>query len=244
MKKWTSVIIFVLLISPVILSTGCTSRGVASEAAASLIQMNKTAVENIDSQIATLDQQLYDAQEQQLKLEQVLDPAFDWIDYQKSIPRPGKWDVKVLQSGLDQFQNDQYQITALEVVVTRDSTKVTDSSYTIKVREFPSLQITDGDYLRAHLSDTQNLLEQNRQAMVDARDLSGSTMDNVLKYVNDWKIKKASDTTYSVSGPGLGWSDQLTNGTWQFNRDAGTLVPDDNQAEALNNIVLVKLTPQ
>ncbi len=244
MKKWTSVIIFVLLIFPIILSTGCTSRAVASEAAQSLIQMNKTAVENIDSQIATLDQQLYDAQEQQLKLEQVLDPAFEWIDYQKSIPRPGKWDVKVLQSGLDQFQNDQYQITALEVVVTRDSTKVTDSSYTLKVREFPSLQITDGDYLRAHLNDAQNLLEQNRQAMVDARDLSGSSMNNVLKYVNDWKIKKASGTTYSVSGPGLGWSEQLTNGTWQFNRAAGTLVPDDNQAEALNDIILVKLTPQ
>jgi hypothetical protein len=244
MKKWISVFIFILLIFPIMISTGCTSRAVASEAAQSLIQMNQTAVENIDSQIATLDQQLYEAQEQVLKLEQVLDPAFEWIDYQKSIPRAGKWDVKVLQSGLDQFQNDQYQITALEVVVTRDSTQVTDSSYTIKVREFPSMQITDGDYLRAHLNDVQNLLQQNRQVMVDARDLSGSTMSNLLKYVNDWKIKKVSEATYSVSGPGLGWSGQLTTGDWQYNRDTGTMVSDDSQAEALNNIILAKLTPQ
>jgi hypothetical protein len=244
MKKWISVIIFILLIFPLIIATGCSSRAVASEAAQSLILMNQTAVENIDSQIATLDQQLYEAQAQMQKLEQVLDPAFEWIDYQKSIPRAGKWDVKVLQSGLDQFQNDQYQITALEVVVTRDSTQVTDSSYTIKVREFPSTQITDGDYLRAHLNDIQNMLEQNRQTMVDARTLSGSTMSNILKYVNDWKIKKVSDASYSVSGPGLGWSGQLTTGAWQYNRDNGTMVPDDSQAEALNNIILVKLTPQ
>jgi hypothetical protein len=206
--------------------------------------MNKTAVENVDSQITALDQQLYDAQEQLLKLEQVLDPAFKWIDYQKSIPRPGKWGVKVLQSSLDQFKNDKYEITALEVVVTRDSTKVTDSSYTIKVREFPSMQIQDADYLQAHLNDAVNLLEQNRQAMVDTRALSVSTMGNILKYINDWKINKVSDATYSVSGPGLGWTEQLTSGAWQYNQDTGTLVPDDNQADALNNIVLVKLTPQ
>jgi hypothetical protein len=244
MKKWVSIFTFILLTAIVIPSAGCTSRAVASEAAQSLIQMNKAAVENIDSEIATLDRQLYDAQELTLKLEQVLDPALKWVDYQKSVSRPGKWDIKVTQGGLDQLKNDRYQVTALEVIITRDSTKVTDSSYTLKVQEFPTMQIDDANYLQAHLTDSQNLLEQNRKAMADARDLSVSTMSNLLKYVNDWKIERVSGATYSISGPGLGWSEQLTSGTWEYNRDTGTLVPVDKQADALNSIILVKLPPR
>jgi hypothetical protein len=240
MKKWISIFIFVLLTAIVVPLAGCTSRAVASEAAQSLIQMNKAAIGNIDSEITTLDQQLYDTQEQLLKLEQVLDPALKWVDYQKSLSRPGKWDIKVTQGGLDQLKNDRYQVTALEVIITRDSTKVTDSSYTLKVQEFPTMQINDAITLQTHLTDSQNLLEQNRQAMVAARGLSVSTVNNILKYVNDWKIKKVSGATYAVSGPALGWSGQLTTGAWEYNRDTGTLVPSDNQSDALNNIILVK----
>lgn len=244
MKKWTSIFTFILLTTVIIMSAGCTSRAIASEAAQSLIQMSKAAVENIDSEIAALDKQLYDTQEQLLKLDQVLDPALKWVDYQKSLNRPGKWDIKVAQGGLDQLKNDRYQVTALEVIITRDPTKVTESSYTLKVQEFPTMQISDGDISKSNLTDSVNRLETSRVAMVDARDLSVSTVNNILKYVNDWKIKKVSGTTYSVSGPGLGWSEQLTTGAWEYNRDAGTMVPSDNQSDNLNSIILGKLTPQ
>ena len=244
MKKRIFIFTFVLLIMVMMPSTGCTSRAIATEVAQSLIQMNKAGVENIDSDITKTDQQLYDAQVHLLKLEQVLSSALKWVDYQKAVSRPGKWDIKVTQSGLAQLQNDQYEVTALEVLITRDSLTVTESSYTIKIREFPTMQIDDGNTLHDRLVDSQNLLEQNRKAMVDARDLSVSTMNNILKYINDWKIKKVSGTTYSVSGPGLGWSGQLTSGAWKYDRDKGTLVPDDKQADNLNAIILGKLTPQ
>lgn len=244
MKKWIPIFTFVFLIMVVVLSTGCTSRAIAVEVAQSLIQMNKGGVENIDSDIIKTDQQLYDAQVHLLKLEQVLNPALKWVDYQKEVSRPGEWDIKVTPDGLAQLKNDQFEVTALEVLITRDSLTVTQSSYTIKIREFATMQIDDGNTLHDSLVDSQNLLEQNRKAMVDARDLSVSTMNNILKYVNDWEIKKISGTTYSVSGPGLGWSEQLTSGAWKYDRDKGTLVPDDKQADNLNTIILGKLTPQ
>jgi cob(I)alamin adenosyltransferase len=243
MKKLISIVIFVLLTTLIMPSTGCTSRAIAVEAAQSLITMSKGSVENIDTDITRIDQQLYDTQVDLSKLEQVLSPALKWVDYQKKVSKPGRWDIKVIQSGLDQLQNDLYQVTALEVLITRDSTMVTESSYTIKILDFRTKQIDDGDTLHNNLTDLQTRLEQNRQAMVDARDLSVSTTNNALKYANDWKIRKVSGTTYSVSGPGLGWSEQLTIGAWKYDTDQGTLVPDDEPADNLNTVILGKLTP-
>ncbi|UCH51044.1 MAG: hypothetical protein JSV54_08590 [Chloroflexota bacterium] len=238
MKKWVSFFTFVLLIMVMMPLTGCTSRDIAAEVAQSLIQMNKTGVENIDSEITKTDKQLYDAQVHLLKLEQVLNAALEWVDYQKEVSRPGEWDIKVTPDGLAQLHNDQFEVTALEVLISRDSLSVTQSSYTLKIREFASMQVEDGDALHDHLVDSQNFLEQNRAELVAARDLSVSTMNNVLKYVNDWKIKKVSGTIYNVSGPGLGWAEQLASGTWKYDRDKATLIPDDNQADNLNTIIL------
>lgn len=242
MKKWISIVIFILVTTAIIPSTGCTSRAIAVEAAQSLIQMNKGAVENIDSEIAKTDRQLYDTQVKLSKLEQVLNAAMEWIDYQKEVARPGKFDIKVLPSGLLLLQNDEYSVTSLEAIITKDMLSVTDLSYTLEVRDSMTMQTEDGNTLKDNLTNAENLLQQNRQAMVDARDLSISTVNNILKYVNDWKIKKVSGATYSVSGPGLGWSEKLTNGSWTYNRDTGTLAPDDKQAEDLNSIILVTLS--
>ena len=244
MKKWISIFAFVLLTVVIMLSTACTSRAIAIEVAQSLIQMNEEGTENIDSEITGIDQQLYEAQLNQLKLEQVLNPALEWVDYQKTESKPGAWQVKVEPSGLTQFQNDQYQVMALEVLITRDSTAVTESSYTIKIRDLTTLRIDDWNFIKDNLAASKNQLEEQRQAMLDARNLSGSTMSNLLKYVNDWKIKKVSGTTYSVSGPGLGWSETLTTGAWEYNQDTGTSVPLDKPAEDLNTIILVKLPAQ
>jgi len=244
MKKWLSIAIFILLMAVLMPSTGCTSSAVAREVAQSLIQMNKAAVENIDSQIAQNDQQLYNTQEQLLKLEQVLNAALEWVDYQKPLVKSGKWNIQVTPSGLTAFKNDKYQVTDLQILSTKDIVPEPEFSYTIKIRDLTTLQVSEGDILKSNLTNSVNLLETNRSVMVDARDLSVSTMNNVLKYVNDWKAKKVSGTTYSVSGPGLGWSGQLTGGTWEYDRDKGTLVPKDKPAEDLNNIILVKSIPQ
>ena len=244
MKKWISIFTFVLLIMIMMPLTGCTSRDIAMEVAQSLIQINKGGVENIDSELTNIDQQLYDTQVHLLKLEQVLSLALEWVDYQKEVSKPGNWNISVPQSGLVPLQNDQYQVTTLRAIIARDNTTVTQSFYTIKVRDLATMQIDDGDTLHDQLTDSQDLLEQNRKAMVDARDLSVSTMNNVLKYANDWRVKRVGGTTYSVSGPGLGWSEQLTSGAWMYDRDKGTLVPDDKQADNLNAIILGKLTPQ
>ena len=243
MKKWISIVVFVLVIMAVLPAAGCTSRAIAAEVAQSIMQMNKGAIENIDSEIAKNDRQLYDTEEDLLKLDQVLTAAFDWIDYQKSVSRPGKWHIRVLDSGLKQLQNDRFGITSLEADITKDSLSVTDCSYVIKVQDSLTTQIDDWNILKDRLTNSKTTLEQNRQAMADARALSISTINNILKYVNDWKIKKVGGATYSVSGPGLGWSEKLSDGSWTYNRDTSTLVPNDKPADDLNTIILVKLSP-
>jgi hypothetical protein len=244
MKMRIYVFTFVLLAMVIMPSTACTSRAIATEAAQSLIQTNKLAVENIDSEITTLNQQLHDIQAQQLKLEQVLGPALDWVDYQKTQAKPGMWKAQVDPTGLEKFQNDRYQVAALEVITTKIDNALKESSSTVKIRDLTTQQITDGETIRAGLANSKIGLEAQRQARLDARELAASTMSNILKYISDWKTKKVSDTIYSVSGPGLGWSESLTAGVWEFDRDRSTMVPSDKPAEDLNTIIRVELPAQ
>jgi hypothetical protein len=79
MKKWVAIFIFVLLLMVIMPSTGCTSRAIATEITQSLIQINKDGVEHIDYEITMTNQQLYDTQVRLLKLEQVLNPALEWV---------------------------------------------------------------------------------------------------------------------------------------------------------------------
>ena len=237
-KTWICIAAVVLLTLITALATGCTSRAVAAEAAQSFIKLSQQAVARIDSDTTKLDGQLYDTQVDIQKLEQVLNPALDWIDYQKSISRPGKWDVSVRQDGLEQFKNDVYRITQLEVVITRDSLQVVDYTPTVKVEDFRTMQTDNATDLLNNLTNSEDTLEQNRANMVSARDLSVATINNMLKYVNDWKVKKISGAEYQVVGPALGWTGQLTTGNWEYNRDNGTLLPTDKPAEDLNSVIL------
>jgi len=237
-KTWICIAAVVFLTLITALAAGCTSRAVAAEAAQSMIELSKQGVARIDSDTATLDEQLYDTQVDIQKLQQVLNPALEWIDYQKTISRPGKWDITVRESGLEQFQNDVFGITQLEVVITRDSLQVVDYTPTIKVIDFRTSQTDNATELLNSLTASKDTLEQNRGNLVTARDLSVATVNNLLKYVNDWKIKKVSGANYNISGPALGWSGQLTSGTWEFNREDGMLLPKDKPAEDLNAVIL------
>jgi len=244
MKKWVYVVTFILLVSAAFPLTGCSSRAISGEVAQSLVEMSKGRVESIDSEIANTDQELHSAQEHLLKLQQVLDAALAWVDFQKTIQRPGKWDIKVTPDGLAQLKNDQFQVTELSCVIVRDSIQVTESSYTIKMQDFTTMEIDDGIALQSKLTYGVNQLQQNREVMSAARDLSIFTVNNVLKYVSDWQVKKINGKTYDVSGAGLGWTDQLTAGVWKFDQENGTLLPEDAPATALNDIVLAKLASQ
>ena len=232
MKKWISIVMLLVLAMIVCPSTGCTSRDVAIGSGNSLIQMTNEGIAYIDSEIVGTDQQLTAVGQKLLKLEQVLTPAMKWLEYQKTVSKPGYWKINVTSEGLDRFKNDQYQVTTLEFLSLQGQ-----FSSAIKVTDLTTGTTYDWKTLQDDLTLLKDNFEQRRKAKIEARNLSISTIKNVLKYFNEWKIQQLDDITYAISGIGLGWAEKLTTGSWTYYKVNGQLVPRGMEGDNLKAIL-------
>jgi hypothetical protein len=115
-------IILLILLMPLSISTGCVSKtAITEEFVDCLIQTNAGAIDKVDSELESIDQNLYTTEEKLLKLEQVIVPALEWIENQKvellEEFKYGSWRSRVTPESLAEFKNDQYEVTALELSV-------------------------------------------------------------------------------------------------------------------------------
>jgi hypothetical protein len=232
--------VFILVVS-FIASTGCISdEQISREAAGPFIQLTQRGIEDADLDITKINQQLYEAEVRLLKMEQVIAPALKWVEYQKNITRrPGSWNVQVTQEGLSQLNNDQYQVTTLELLSSLGNTGI-QISYSVRVTDLRTRTVYDWKSLQDDLLFWKASFEQKRQDKLQGRTLSISTLESILKSVQGWNITRVNDSTYIISSPMLGWNNSLTGGTWTYYRDKRVLEAADSTAETLKNILLVK----
>lgn len=137
-------------------------------------------------------------------------------------------------------QNSRYEITFLELSVYRFDTGSQGLQFT------PTLEVMDLTENQKHIADVaqQDLREQRDtlnihiQEKIAIKNLLLSNLQSIREYSRDWKVKKYGKNAYSVSGQGLGWSDEkLTSGTWDFRTDTGQMTPMDTEGLALFNFI-------
>ena len=232
-KKWISVATIIVLVTIVSPSTGCASGDIAIEVSNSLIEITEAGIVDIDSEIIKIDQQFTETGEKLAALEQLLTPAMKWVEHQETVEKkPGSWKIQVAPEVLDQLKNERYQVNKLEFL-----TSLEESSSTIKITDLTTNTTYNGKALQDDLTSLKNTLEQKREVKLEARNLATSTIDSVLKYFTQWKTQKLNDTTYTISGAGLGWAEKLTKGNWNYHKDNGQMVPGDKQAHDLKAIL-------
>jgi hypothetical protein len=237
-------ILQILLISLILLglSTGCVSKkAIKDEFVNDLLQTNTGTIDKVDSELRIVDQNLYVTEEKLLELEQVVGPALEWIEKQKvellDEHKYGSWHSRVTPESLAQFKNDQYQVTALELLVHGIGTPDQKFDTVIKVMDLSTKIPSDWETIENELKGRKSILEQQRQITLEAGHLSSSTLLSVIEHSGDWAIQKINSTTYSISGPGLGIAGELTTGNWTYNRASQEIIPSDNQSSALQDIL-------
>ena len=138
-------------------------------------------------------------------------------------------------------KNDRYRIDDLALIIY---------GVTAGLEFEPVIGITDLtedreytlDSLRSTTKEQRENLERKKQEKVAARDLSLSSFQTIREYVKEWKVQKAGDNMYSISGSGLGWSgEKLTEGQWVFKLDKGQMTPVDRDSVALINFWAARL---
>jgi len=208
-----------------------------------LEQMATTGIAEIDGDLEKIYQDLYDTDMKLLKLEQVMNPALEWVEYQKGLEcEPGDWLMSVESEALEQFKNDQYQITKLSVTIINGGTENEMFSSEIVVRELETGSTGNGEDLRSELTDKQKALERNAEKKLEERKQLASTMETIAGGGGaGWEIEKMDNSSYIIKADHLGWADKLTAGTWKYNIDTKALEPVDSGSAALKKLLLASL---
>lgn len=235
----SSLLLAIILLSFLI---HCTSASdIRREVTNSLIAINKAGISNADTELGKLDEQRYGAEVKLLKLEQVVSPALKWLQSQKTREfRTGTWTVRVTPEGLAQLKNDQYRVTELEFYIYRADSPSQEISTTLKVADVTTNTIFPWEELQDNLKSARASYQEQWQTKLKQRELALSTLKSLIAYQRDWKVKSTNQTTYAISGTGLGWADKLTSGTWTYYRGKQELVPADEPGTALKKVLLTE----
>ena len=95
--------------------------------------------------------------------------------------------------------------------------------------------------MKEKLAGQGGSLERSKQEKVKLKNLSFLSVETIRQRIKDWKVQKSGETTYDVSGFGLGWvDDKLTSGQWVFKADTGQMTPASNEAIALVNVLIAR----
>jgi len=203
--------------------------------------MNTKALEELGASLELVDRNLYATEVKLLKLEQVVNPALEWIEYQKKelakTYQYGSWYRRVTAEGLAGLKNDQYEVTALEVSTYHLGTPQQELRPVLQIFDVEAGAPCEWETTRNELMRRKAALEQDRGTIIAAARRSTSTLSDVIRYSGGWKITRLSHDTYSISGYGLGIANELTEGTWTYYETSKQAFPADAQSQALQKII-------
>lgn len=114
-----------------------------------------------------------------------------------------------------------------------------DFQLVIRVRDVSDDQKYRIDLARGKLKEEKEILERNKQEQIALRNASLSTLQSIREQMKEWQALKNGDSTYSISGPGLGWLDgKLATGQWVYYADTGKMTPVDREGIDLIGVLI------
>jgi hypothetical protein len=241
MKKW---LIYGLVLTCILLSTfvGCKTDKpyVQEEIVQAFVKILDNGMDTIDSDLERVDNDLTATELNIQQLQRLADPALEWVAEQEvKIPEEklsGSFTNKIAENWLaENMANDQYAISDLSVTVENIGSSGQSSFSIIEVTDLKTNSKYQLEDLQASLEARKNSLMNNRQKILDAGDNAIKTMETLTDNIEQWEVSKINDTTYVVSGPGLGIPSE---GIWTYYKDKGEVVANDNSSQKLKRVLL------
>ena len=192
------------------------------------------------SQVSAYYEQLYRVDQKIIDLDDVVMPALDWIEYEKSMPPAaswGSWVTRVTAEGLRQFENGSYRITALEL--RREKIGMPDQELTpvIKILDADTEWTKDWEAMYRDLKEEKEGIRRAVKLRYDRRDQALATLKEMAAGAGAWEIRDLGNHIYSVKGPWLGYDGKSTDGYWIFYSDLNLAIPQDRPSAILRSIL-------
>jgi pSer/pThr/pTyr-binding forkhead associated (FHA) protein len=183
--------------------------------------------------LTDLDIEADDLMDRLLQLEYLISDSRRWIERQVSREHTSDdMFIAIDDEGMRKLENERYQVTELSVQINTD-----EYEYTLNVTDLASGQTQSAEALQNALFSRMEEVKQRIQQELEVQDSITSTLHDVLSFSSTWTVKKLKGGTYIVDGEGLGWSDKLTSGTWNYDVENLEMIPRDQQSSELNAIL-------
>jgi len=82
--------------------------------------------------------------------------------------------------------------------------------------------------------------EREITAKLKAVEKANTVLNDMLQYADSWEIREEGNEIYSISGYGLGYTDQLTTGKWLYYLGLKNMEPKSPDSTRLKNILTAK----
>ena len=209
-------------------------------------KLHNNAVEEIELEIADLDEQITIIQNKSSALNQMKTQIDDAITYlgegvaEEKLETGGYWYFILPEDEYHLFETEYYEISEFELHwwarVKEEKWELTTKQIMVRDKETgkdgpPEILLNELQYSHTVLTSNQNSLTQMKE---ERAEILVSVIDNS----DLWEIKETSSMVYLVHGYGLGYEDQLVIGEWYYYLDSDSIQPKSSSAEKLKDVLV------
>jgi hypothetical protein len=231
---------FILCALVVIPLTGCENAlSIQKKAADVLMRTTDETLARLDENFEKIDKEILNNTARIMQLEKAAEPAFKWIEEQRTIAANDGGKPRNILWGADlgPLKNVLYELKSVRFIIDAKSPL---GRYSIVIADRATGEQGEFDDLRAGFRAKIKEITPGWEAQKQRRQKLASTIRTVAESYDRWVSAKDNSGVWSVSGPNLGLASDgsLTTGQWQYNPASNTMTPIDDAAKALEKLLI------
>lgn len=241
----------IILLVIALLCTGCgkaatpppETPAVSEEVVSYLIELNDKAMQEMTTEIADLDEKIAGIEEKEACLHAIkskIDAAVKASEEEMAEREEREgwyWRYSASEEDLKFFENECYQLVKFELVYTgAEGTHFDD----ISIMDKETGETATPESFETDLHETKKNYANRKTIKLKAQQEANQILTDVLQSKDTWKVNKRDNGVYSISGYGLGYTDQLSIGEWYYYEYSKTIEPMSAASIRLKDAIIGK----
>ena len=246
-------LIFVSVIIALLLA-GCGKAGpapptdpmIADKVITCLTELNGKALSEISTEVASLDNQIAEIERKEASFYKIRTEIDNFIKgtqeemATREIETGLFWYYEVSEDELLAHETEYYAYgkVRLEYICTD---KGWECFPDITIRDKETADTGTPESFEADLNEYKLAYENRKTAKIKDGEKAYQILSEVVKTKDAWKVNETDKGIYSVSGYGLGYTDELSSGEWYYHEFSKTIEPMSPSSAKLRDAILGKL---
>lgn len=232
-----------------LLSANCSlidKEALINEVTECFYELNDKALEEINKDIDILEDQLAIVEDKEDALNEIIYFSEDVVSYYNESVAAEKveneWYYQFILTAEDcsDYSNEFYEIIEFELT-WMVKTNSWNLNRIIVVRDRETGAQGDIYVIETMLNTTKSALIDKRNIELTKKENVNQLLVDVLEHQDEWQVHKIDNDIYSVSGYGLGYTQQLIDGEWYYYQNASIIEPVSSQSTKLRDALTGEL---